>query len=189
MTDITSPAGRRMLGYLPPLYEVSRTMKAGLQAEGVEIDALRQAIDDALNQRFVRTTTWSLDDWERELGLPPAADQPVGERRDRIVSRIRGYGTATVQLVKQVAESYDQGTVDVIPDPPAYTVTVRFVDTRGIPPNLQDLQAAVRAVLPAHLDVRYEFRYFLWSDLDALNITWDDWDALGLTWDEVEVYH
>jgi len=188
MTDITSPAGRRMLGYLPPLYEVSRTMKAGLQAEGLEIDALRQAIDDALNQRFVRTATWSLDDWERELGLPPAADQPISERRDRIVSRIRGYGTATLQLVREVAESYERGRVDVIPDPAAYTVTIRFVDTRGVPPNLQDLQAAVRAVLPAHLALRFEYTYNLVRDVARLTVAQAAAHTVaGLLTDDLEV--
>lgn len=184
-----SESGKRMLSYLPPLYETSRVMQGVLDAQGVEIDKLRQALTEVLDQFFVRTATWGLDRWEEELGLSPAANQPISERRDRIVSRIRGYGTVTVALVKEVAESYDKGTVDVIPDPATYTVTIRFVDTMGVPPNIDDLKAAVRAVLPAHLDVKYEFRYFLWSDLDALNITWDDWDALGLTWNEVEVYH
>lgn len=177
-----------MLSFVPRYYEASRVMRSILQAEGAELDKLRQALDETLNQFFARTATWGLDTWEKELGLPPGQDQPDSERRDRIVSRIRGYGTATISVVKQVAESYDKGAIDVIEDHAAYTVTIRFVDTTGVPPNLSDLQAAVRAVLPAHLDVKYEYNYFLWQELDARLWTWDQLDSLSLTWSELEVY-
>lgn len=184
---ITSTRGQEALTYLPRYYETSRVMKAILQAEGAEFDKLRQALDETLNQFFVSTATWGLDRWESELGLPPASDQPDAERRDRIISRLRGYGTATIRIVKQVAESYDKGAVDVIEDFAVYTVTIRFVDITGIPPNIDDLKAAVRAVVPAHLDIRYEYNYFIWNEWDAKNETWDAFDLLALTWDQLEV--
>ncbi|TMV48116.1 DUF2313 domain-containing protein [Paenibacillus mesophilus] len=177
-----------MMSYLPRYYETSRVMGSVLQAEGTEFDNLRAALDSTLDQFFARTATWSLDAWERELGLTPAPAQPIGERRDKVVSRLRGTGTATIRVVKDVAEAYDNGTIDVVEDHAAYTVTVRFVDTFGVPPNVNNLLDAVRAVLPAHLDLLYEFNYFLWSDLDAGNWTWDQFDALNLTWDQLEVY-
>lgn len=185
---ITSPRGQVMLASLPRFYETFREIRYLAQTEGVESDTLMQSIDDTLNQFFVGTSTWALDDWEKELGLSPAQNQPDQERRDRITSRLRGSGTATISIVKQVAESYDKGSIDIIEDHAAYTVTIRFVDTFGVPPNLDDLKAAVRAVLPAHLELVYEFNYFLWSDLDAQNWTWDQLDALNLTWDQIETY-
>lgn len=185
---ITSVRGQEMLNYLPRYYETSRVMRALLQAEGAEFDKLRQALDEVLDQFFVRTATWGLDRWEEELGLPVTPDQPEAERRDKIMSRLRGYGAATISVVKQVAEAYDKGAIDIVEDFAAYTITVHFVDTTGVPPNLDDLKAAVRAVVPAHLDIKYEFNYFLWNDLNAQGWTWDDLDALALTWDELEVY-
>lgn len=177
-----------MLNYLPRYYETSRVMRTILQAEGVEFDKLRQALDETLNQFFIRTATWGLDRWEEEVGLTVTPDQPEAERRDKIISRLRGYGTATISVVKQVAEAYDKGAIDIVEDFPAYTITVQFVDTTGVPPNLDDLKAAVRAVVPAHLDILYEFNYFLWQDLDAKAWTWDTLDSLALTWDALEVY-
>lgn len=178
-----------MLGYLPVYYESSRVIRSLLQVQGAEFDRLRQALDETLDQFFVRTATWGLDRWEAELGLSQISDQPLAERRDRIVSRIRGTGTATISVVKAVAESYDRGRIDVVEDHAAYRVIVRFVDTSGIPPNLDDLKAAVRAVLPAHLDVNYELNYLIWSELDGLALIWTDLDDLGLTWDELEVFN
>lgn len=185
---ITSTRGQEMLTYVPGYYLTSRIMRAIIQAQGSELDKLRQTMDETLDQFFVNTATWGLDTWEKELGLPPALDQPEAERRDRIVSRMRGYGTATISVVKQVAEAYDKGTITVIEDFPGYTVTIRFVDTAGVPPNLDDLKAAVRAVVPAHLELLYEFNYFLWDDLDLKLWTWDALDTLAITWDQLEVY-
>src|SRR5690554_1842230 len=106
---ITSTRGKEMLSYLPPYYETSRVMRSILQAEGAEFDKLREALDETLNQFFVNTATWGLDQWEEELGLPITPDQLDAERRDKIISRLRGYGTATIYIVKNVAESYDKG--------------------------------------------------------------------------------
>lgn len=178
-----------MLSYLPPYYETSRVMRSILQAEGAEFDKLREALDETLNQFFVNTATWGLDQWEEELGLPITPDQLDAERRDKIISRLRGYGTATIYIVKNVAESYDKGAIDIVEDHAAYTITVHFVDTTGVPPNLDDLKKAVRAVTPAHLEILYEFNYFLWDELDNKKWTWDALDALMLTWDELEVYN
>jgi len=185
---ITSARGQEMMTHLPRYYETSRVVRALMQAAGSELDKLRQALDGVLNQHFVKTATWGLDRWESELGLPISPDQPENERRERIISRLRGFGTATIAVVKSVAESYDKGKIDVIEDHAAYTVTIRFVDTTGIPPHLADLQAVLRAVIPAHLDIKYEYNYFVWDELDAKGWTWDALDALGLTWDQLEVY-
>lgn len=184
---ITSTQGQLMLEYLPPYYETSRVMRALLQAGGSEFDKLRQALNETLNQFFVNTAAWGLDRWEEELGLPITPDQPEAERRDKIISRLRGYGTATLYVVKNVAEAYDKGAIDIVEDHAAYTITIQFVDITGVPPNLDDLKAAVRAVVPAHLDILYEFNYFLWQEWDAKNETWDAFDALALTWDQLEV--
>ena len=85
-----------------------------------------------------------------------------------------------------MAEAYDQGTVDVTEQPALYQVTVTFVDTTGVPPNIDDLAAAVEAIIPAHLQVQYQFRYLLWDALDARAWTWDHLDSLNLLWNGLE---
>lgn len=185
---ITSIRGQKMASYLPGYYETSRVIRSLMQAEGTEVDKLRETLSGTLDQFFVRSATWSLDVWESELGLPPAPEQPASERQDRIVSRIRGVGTATNRVVKEVAEAYNNGEVQVIEDPQAYSVTIRFVSTRGIPPNLADIQTALRDTLPAHLTVNYEFSYLVWSELDNALYSWDMLDAEQLLWSDLKVW-
>jgi len=187
---VTSTAGQRMMSYIPRYYETSRVMRALNQARGVEIDKLRQALGETLNQFFVRTATWGLDDWEEELGLQPEPGFTEAERQDRIVSKLRGCGTCTIGLVDQVAEAYDKGTVEAIQDHTIYQVTIKFIDTIGVPSNVDDLKVAVREVVPAHLEITYEYKYLTWNLMDIQSKTWDQVDILklpsGLSWDEFE---
>jgi len=161
---ITSEKGKEMLLDLPSYYETSQVMSSILQAKGSEFDKLFQALNEILDQFFVKTATWNLSKWEEELGLPPstASDQ---ERRERILSRLKGWGTATLSAIKEVVESYNSGNVEVIQDHSAYKVHITFIDT-PIPPNINDLKDAVRTVLPAHLDVIYKYLYLLQSELN-----------------------
>ncbi|GAA3410345.1 hypothetical protein GCM10020370_54330 [Paenibacillus hodogayensis] len=177
-----------MLSFLPRYYEFSRVIHSVMQSEGCEFDQLYALLTGLLDQQYVRTADWGLDKWERELGLSPDEGKTVQARRDRIVSRLRGFGTATLKAVREVAEAYDGGSIEIIENFAESRVIIKFIDTRGIPPNLKDCQEALRAVLPAHLDLAYEFRYFVWDDLNGKQWTWDQLDGLHLTWDQLEVY-
>ncbi len=179
-----------MLGYSHPMYETSRVFRALMQAEGAEFDLVRQAIDDVLNQFYVRTATWGLDRWETELGLPPDPSLTDDERRDRIISHLRGFGTCTIAVTKSVAESYDKGEIDVSEDFAGYTVTIQFVDTLGVPTNIDDLKKALRAVIPAHLEIMYEYRYLTYDMLKDYGFTYDQLRAfnLTLTYDQLKTW-
>lgn len=177
-----------MLSYLPALYQDGAVMRALLQAQGVELDSLRTALAAILEQLYARTATWGLDRWEQELGLPANTVLTQAERRDRIVSKLRGYGTATPEVVKAVAESYGNGDVEIIESFATYTVTVKFIADAGIPSNIVDLHAAVRAVVPAHLAIAYDYLWLIWNLWDGYGLDWDAADALAHDWDTHDTY-
>lgn len=164
---LTSESGQTMLANCPQYYETSRVFKSYLQVSGAELDDFKSAIEEVLSQFFVNTATWGLDTWEEELGLSSYADKEASQRRSRIVSKIRGMGTVTVSLIKSVAESYANGTVTVTENSAAYSFTIKFVSQIGIPPNLDDLKAAIEEIKPAHLAVEYKFTYNTHAALSA----------------------
>ena len=177
----------RIMRYLPPYYQGSRVMKVIAEAQGSEVADLWSTLDDILKQFYVETATeWGLALWEQMLGIESYAGKPLDQRRSRIISKLRGMGTVTVNLIKNVAESYVYGAVEVLENPAQYSFTIRFIDARGIPPNLDDIKMAIEEIKPAHLAVIYEFRYLIWDELDSRAITWDELDALNLPWDEFE---
>lgn len=185
---LTSERGKKALSYMPSYYETSSVVKDLFQTQGIELDDWRSTLRQTLDQTFVRTSTWALSDWEEELGLPPAPGQPDSERQSRIVSKLRGTGTATIRVVKEVAESYDNGAIEVSEDYPEYKVTIIFVDTTGVPPNIDDLKAAVRDVVPAHLSLEFVYNYLTFDELASQNLTFDELAALNLTFDELMKY-
>lgn len=175
-----------MKSYVPPYLLTAKEYSSVIESEGTEFEQIRSNIDSILEQFFVPTATWGLDQWEEFLDLESYAGKPVDQRRSRIASKMRGIGTVTVKMMKNVAEAYDGGTVEVTEQAPLYQFTVKFIDTRGIPPNLDDLKTAIEEIKPAHLAVKYKFRYLIWDELDSQQLTWDELDALQVTWDEFE---
>ncbi|WP_068782549.1 YmfQ family protein [Paenibacillus sp. GM2] len=163
--QIISPKGREMFSYLPGYYESSRIMQSDMNSKGVELDELYKALDETLNQFYVRTATWGLDRWEEELGLTTELAKPIEQRRALVESKLRGAGQFSGRLVKNVAEAYDGGTVDVSFQPAEWSFTIKFVDTIGVPPNLDDLKMVIEGIKPAHLKVEYEFSYLLLRDI------------------------
>jgi len=179
---MNSVAGVRMMSYLPEQYEQSRVMTSLQDGLGGDIDMIMQALDETLDQAFIDTATWSLDTWEGELGLHPNPSLSEQERRDRVKSRKRGLGTARAAMIKGVAEAFDGGEIAVIEDFAARTITILFISIRGVPSNLSDLQDALRAVIPAHLDVIYAYSFLRFDSLSASGLTWSGINAKGLNW-------
>jgi hypothetical protein len=176
-----------MRSWLPPFYSKRPgVIDEVLIADGVEVDALNVAISESLAQAFARTATWTLDIWEHDLGLPAIPGFTETQRQDRIVSKLRGTGTATPAVVLSVAMAYEQGAVEIVEDFNGYHVYFRFQDTRGLPAALIDLQRALREVVPAHLQITYEFSYLRWDEVNEALLTWEDTDYNNLTWGEWE---
>lgn len=181
--EMISPHGREMFSYLPAYYETSRVIRASMNTTGAEMDMFYQALNETLDQFFIRTATWGLDRWEYEYGIPTDHTKPIDQRRAVVESKKRGVGKFSGRLVKSVAEAYDGGTVDVTFRPQEYSFTVKFISTIGIPPNLDDLKAVIEEIKPAHMAVDYKFRFYLYSDMALM--TYSELTATGKTYEEV----
>lgn len=177
---------RDMGDYLPLYYRDSRTVDNLLYIESAEFADLNAEMADILAQFYIDTATWGLANWERICGILTDETKPIDQRRSVIKSKLRGVGTVTVAMIKNVAESFDNGEVAVIEDNATYTVTIKFVSTRGVPANIDDIQNALREIMPAHLAVNFLFTYMTWGTLDTHAFTWGSLDAAGHTWGEFE---
>lgn len=171
-----------------PAYYANGNAEAVIDTLGAEGDTERLLLLFAIEQLFAaNASAWGLDYWELDLGLESYVGKPDEQRRSRLLSKLRGVGTVTINLIKTVAEAYDGGNVDVTEETDLYQLTITFIDTRGVPPNIEDLREAIEEIIPAHLGVIYQYRYLIWDELEALDLTWDELDALYLTWDEFEI--
>lgn len=166
---------------LPDYYRDSPAVAELERALGEETARLMAARDGLFDQLHVQTATWGLNAWERALGLEVDVSKDTEYRRTRVLSKLRGQGTTTVAMIQNVAESFSNGAVDVLEHPARYHFDVKFTGTIGIPPNMDDLTAAIEEIKPAHLEYDYIFIYRTW-DMVAL-MTWDG--AGAYTWDQL----
>ncbi|WP_051824110.1 putative phage tail protein [Clostridium sulfidigenes] len=170
-----------LFSYMPKYYKTSKVLDDLNNANAIELTFFKSKLNDVLNQFFIDSADFSLERWEKELGIDVNNNYNVEYRRSRILSKLRGQGTITVKLIKEVAESYNNGIVDVIEDNPSYSFIIKFISNKGVPPNIDDLKAAIDEIKPAHLAVIYEFTYNTWDMVSGL--TWGG--AINKTWNQL----
>lgn len=172
----------KLMSYLPNYYRTSKVITDITNTQDSELKEFSDKIGQILNQFFIDKSDFTLERWEKELGLAVNNNKPEDYRRSVIKSKLRGHGTVTIKFIKNISESYANGEVDIIEDHVNYSFTIKFVGTKGIPPNLDDLKQTIEEIKPAHLGVDYEFTYTTWGELQGLN-----WEELKLsTWQEVK---
>ena len=171
-----------LIARYPEFYAKSAEFADLQNALEPEVKALWERRDSVLDQLNVNTATWGLQYWERALGLTVDEDADVTYRRSRIHSKRRGVGTVTVAMLRSLAASYSNGEVEVLEYPEQFRIEIKFINTVGTPPNIDDLTAALRAILPAHLEWGYIITYATWNQLKTK--TWDELG--GLTWSEAK---
>ncbi|MGO4786760.1 YmfQ family protein [Paenibacillus sp. 2KB_20] len=156
------------LGYLPSFYHDVREMKAIAGVEGAELDKLVQELEDQLDQYYPETATWALSRFEQDLNIPVNLSKPIEQRRSVIISKMRGSGKVSASMLKNVAQAYERGSIEVSVQPAEYKVTIHFQDTLGIPPNLSDLKSAIEEIKPAHIAVDYALRYLTIAEVEGM---------------------
>ena len=151
---------------LPPFYDDNKTMIELQDILSGYADDGEAALQKVVDESFVNTAEKTLNRMEEILGLPYQAETEVQYRRERIRAKLLGQGTTTVALVKNIAEQFTNGTVDVTEENEQYNVIITFTGTIGIPPALASLKTALREIIPAHLAINYVIIYNTYQDLE-----------------------
>ncbi|SKC82898.1 putative phage tail protein [Maledivibacter halophilus] len=162
----------KLMSYLPNYYATSKVITDVTNTQDLELKEFSDQIVKTLNEFFIDKSDFTLERWEKELGLPINNSKLKEHRRSIIKSKLRGHGTVTVNLIKNTAESYSNGEVEVIENNPDYSFKIKFVGTKGLPPNLEDLKATIEEIKPAHLAFDLEFTYNTNSYLHSYHLGW-----------------
>jgi Uncharacterized protein conserved in bacteria (DUF2313). len=173
---------RALISKYPDFYSGSPQFTDLQNAMEPSVLAAWSARDGLMDQLCADTATWGLTYWEQALGIPVEAEKSYAFRRSRVKSKLRGAGTTTVAMIQNVSESYSNGTVEITEHPEKYTIDIKFVGTVGIPPNMDDLTATLREIMPAHLHWDYIIIYNTWSSISTRT-----WSALAAhTWRDIK---
>lgn len=173
-----------LMSYLPPFWADFQEMVLLQDGISNELGRLQFYLDDLLDQYFVETATWGLDLWEQFLGLSTDRLKSFERRREIVKAKLRGAGTSTKAMMKNVAEAFSGGEVKIIEHAREYRFEVQFIGIKGIPQNMAGLTQAIEEIKPAHLAFSFKYTYTWWDSLKQL--TWNN--AAQMTWDELRIY-
>lgn len=136
--------------------EIAKT--TGYYLDNIEFD-----INDLQNQFFLDTATWGLDIFEKELDIATISSKNYSDRRSVISAKWRGAGKLTLELIKQTADAFVNGKINV-----TFTgvIEIDFTSEVGKPPNIEDVYKAIEDIKPAHLGVKYIFRFRTNSEIN-----------------------
>ena len=139
------------------------------------------------NQFFVILAGKNIQNHEQDVGVIPDEAADLETRRGRVLSKLRGTGTVTKTMMKNVAASFVNGDIEITEYPSRYMFSVAFTSKQGVPYNLQDIKDMIEEIKPAHLAVEYIFTYRLWEDVknDLQNWTM----VKPYTWEELLTFH
>ena len=144
--------------YLPSFIVKGDIIRDIFESQQAEVDLLNNNIQDLIDNLFVETATWSLENWEKEYNIPIDLDDTLENRRSRILARMVSEGQPfTKETIEAIANQFTNGTVEVIEHLESDYFTVKFVSTKGIPPKIQDVYDAINEVKASWLDIDYEF--------------------------------
>ena len=160
-----------MLEKMPGYYRKSKVMTELCKSIENEFERLKQETILTENQFFVILSDRDIKNHEEDVGLVPDTSADIETRRGRVLSKLRGTGTVTKTMMKNVAASFVNGDIEIIEYPSEYCFAVKFTSKTGVPYNIADIQAMIEEIKPAHLAVEYIFTYRLWQDiLDEIQI-------------------
>lgn len=132
-----------------------------------DINNLVNGLNETIDQCFVNTATSLLSRYEKIYGIQVDVSKSNEFRRERIRAKIRGVGTVTKQMIIDAARSYSNGEVEVIEDSANYSFKIKFVGTKGLPPNMADLTLTIEEIKPAHLTYAFEYVYRTHAELSV----------------------
>lgn len=164
-----------MRDYLPRYYDDLEDVMKIIEAEANEVTRIQAKLNEALDQFYVNSATFGLDRWENEVGITKIEARSVDSRRHFINAKLRGVGTVTRVLLKEIVDAFYTSSITEIPT--ENKVDITLLGKRGIPKNLEDIERSVNDVIPSQLEAGYLFTYLPWSEVDASGIIWTEADT------------
>ena len=147
---ITSPKGRKFLGYISPIYDQSTIMQAILEAIGAEWDDVDRLTDEVFAQLFPQTATWGIVYWEWLLGIPPNDSLSIEQRRARVLTRMQTRWPMTKERMEQLVRTFSKDKQAFIREFfDQYRFEVLFNLTQSV--DLETVYEVIEEAKPAHL--------------------------------------
>lgn len=125
------------------------------KSQQVQLDKSEVDIHDLLNQFSVNTCTWGIVLWEKFIGILSDSSKSLEERKARVLAKIRGQGTTTIEAIKNICNVYADNT-EVVEHTSEYWFELLLESYNGFLTDIESLYNTITEVKPAHLGVKYK---------------------------------
>lgn len=145
----------KLIDYLPSFAnnEIDIQIQDALENE---LLTLLDEKNDLLDQFFIDTATWGLDDWEDLLKIKTNSKLDFNTRRSNIKAKLRGKGTTTIEVIKAISEAYTKTNVDVEVFSNLFSFTLSFITNNCSYNTILELDKKIEEIKPAHLEHKFE---------------------------------
>lgn len=141
---------RFLIDYLPHYMQEYKEIRAIMEAEQPEVDALWSAVDKAFSDQFILDATeYGVKRWESMLGISPKDTDSLNERKFRILTRLNQELPYTMTRLKESLTTLcgaDGFSINLQAENRHVEVTLAL----GNQNNYQDVVNLLTTVLPAN---------------------------------------
>lgn len=140
---------------VPPFVAEMMEMAQLFVAEQPELDKMEAELIRLLQQFYIKTATYALDQWEDEFGLARDTELTLLQRRARVLAKLNSNPPATVKMLENlVFQTLSANAVTIVEHPAEYSFTV-YVNSDYLVETFAIAEEAVRLARPAHLSYKF----------------------------------
>lgn len=149
---------KEMQSFQPPFYMNVLEMQEILKADAKQLYKDEVAQKSVVNNAFIQTLdSYGCERWEKILQIEYNSSRTLEERKALIVSLLKGFQKLSATRIKEIAQSYQNGEVDVKFE--NSTIKITYISLVGIPSTFTDFQNVIEKLKPAHLQLEFDFKY------------------------------
>ena len=177
LKDILVPIG---------VYNLEGTFnRAELSALGGALDTTATELETlGQEMNLVTARQWGLDRVMELLEIRPISGC-AEDLSNALAALLRISGDSfTVEAINDTVCGCGMNAVVTETGVPGF-VNVHFPDVAGEPERFAELKPLIERILPAHVDIEYDFWYITWSMLAERLGHWAEIHTLNVTWDEL----
>lgn len=178
LRDLLSPLG---------VYDLRAPFNGGeLDALGLALDAVEGELEDLEREMSPATArSWGLEKLIALMGVRPVAQSPQ-ELAQALAALLRiGGDSFTPQTINDTISGcgvHADAQEGVEPG----TVVVTFPDVPGVPVGFEEIRVIIEEILPAHVEIEYQFWYITWQELEERFENWQSIEDHPYTWEELQ---
>lgn len=153
----TSPAAKRMMKTVSPVYDKSYVGKWIFQVMGMEADEAWVFFEELRLQAFPETATWGIVYWEQRYHIPPDDNMTTEERRQRVIVKRGKRSPMNPTRIEQFIRDVTGRQSEITERNEEYAFSVSILPGES-EVDYHELIRTIRSVKPSHLSFTVLFQ-------------------------------